>query len=118
MKLANRLPINYYQSDAMKSVRVNIGKTNRKFISMWQCWTNFEYFFFAYSTYKFACRVISREDGEIYAAKNVLERILDKKLDAKTTSPIERCHGFKIEGWFFIHLRWFFVLILYKVSTK
>lgn len=30
MKLAKRLLINFYQNDAMKSVHVNIGKTNRK----------------------------------------------------------------------------------------
>lgn len=51
-----------------------------------------------YRTYKFTCRGISAEEGEVYAAKNVLHRKLDRELDEKTTLPIERCHGIVIEG--------------------
>lgn len=53
---------------------------------------------FVYRTYKFTCRGISAEEGEVYAAKNVLQRKLDKELDEKTTLPFERCHGIVIEG--------------------
>lgn len=48
------------------------------------------------STYQFSCRAISREDAEIYTAKNVLQRKTDTHLNFATTSPIERCHGIVI----------------------
>lgn len=50
------------------------------------------------STYKFSCRGISTEDSEIYKAKNLLHRKLDRDLDVANTSPIERCHGVVVSG--------------------
>lgn len=51
-----------------------------------------------FSTYKLSCRGIPTEDGEAYAAENILERKLDKQLDEEDHLPLERCYGIPITG--------------------
>lgn len=105
MKLVKQLPNNFYQNDVMKSVHASIGRINRKSYQfnviqeLDTIWYGIP-LHLCLRTYKFTCRAISTEEGEIYAAKNVLQRKLDKQLDEITTLPIERCHGIVVTGKF------------------
>lgn len=74
--------------------------------SMWEIWLEVElvllqkknFLLCSCSTYKFNCRVIKSEDGDVYKSENILERRVDKVLDEETHLPIERCYGVAITG--------------------